>query len=234
MNRPTTDDWLDALGDLARHDHHTLDAPDPELDALPPDHPRRPLDAAERDDLFAAIRAQRTAERAADETPDHTPDLPLADVAAPSPPRAPRRRAAIYGLVTLALAAVLALFVLRPAPALPPYTLEATAGAQQLRGSDQPTDTPTYTPGTRLRLVLRPATAPAAPITAALAVTGPTGPVTWSPALTVGESGAVKIEATLTGDLALAPGAYTATITLTDGEATRVVEHAFHVANSAP
>lgn len=225
MNREHTDDWLDALGALARHDRQTLDAPDPELDDLPPDDPRRPLDAAERGDILTAIRAQQATERAA--------ELPLADVAAPSPPGATRRRGMIYGLVTLALAAVVALVVLRPAtPTLPAYTLEATAGAQQLRGADQPTaTTPTYTPGTRLRLVLRPATAPTTPVTATLALTGPAGPVTWRPPISIGQSGAVKIEATLTGALALPPGAYTATVTVSDGESTRAVEHRFVMAS---
>ncbi len=233
MNREHTDDWLDALGALARHDRQTLDdLPDGGLDDLPADDPRRPLDAAERDDILTAIRAQRAAEHPA----EHAPDLPLADVAAPSPPGTTRRRGVIYGLVTLALAAVVALVVLRPAPnALPAYTLEATAGAQQLRGAEQPTITPTYTPGTRLRLVLRPATAPAALATAAIALTGPDGPVaTWRPTLSVGQSGAVKLDATLSGDLALPPGAYTATLTVTDGESTRVVEHAFTVSNGTP
>lgn len=236
MNREHTDDWLDALGALARHDRQTLDAlPDGGLDDLPADDPRRPLDAAERDDILTAIRAQRAAEQPAEHPAEHAPDLPLADVAAPSPPGTTRRRGVIYGLVTLALAAIVALVVLRPAPdALPAYTLEATAGAQQVRGAEQATITPTYTPGTRLRLVLRPATAPATPVTAAIALTGPDGPVDWRPALTVGQSGAVKLDVTLTGDLALPPGAYTATLTVTDGEITRVVEHAFTVSKGTP
>lgn len=216
-----SDPWLDALGEVAREERAAL------ADAVPEAGPLRPLDEAERASIVEAILAGQGRERAAEpevaDGYDGMSDLPLAEAARPSMPGRWGRIAAIG----LALAAALAIFALRPtAPDLPAYTLEASAGAQTVRGVEAAAP---YTPGTRFRFVLRPASPPAGPVTAAITLRGPDGPVDWRPAVIVGAGGGVKIEGVFDGPLALPPGRYTVGFTVTDGHDTRVIEHHFEI-----
>lgn len=215
---PSDDPWLAALGEVAREDAEEAAAP------LPESGPLRPLDEGERADLLAAVMARRGG------TPALEPSTPLADVAAPSPPR----RWGVVAVAGLALAAALAVFVLRPTTAgLPPYALEATGGAQAVRGVDAPSGPVTvYAPGTRFRIVLRPAEAPPGPVEAAVELRGDAGVVPWDPALEVGAGGGVKAEGVFAGPLALPPGDYTATFTVRpagSADGRQQVEHRFRI-----
>lgn len=115
--------------------------------------------------IVAQIRAQRAAERPA--KPAIAAARPV--VAAPSPNDRPnnvlpfRRRAAVWGAsLGLAAAAVLVAVLSLPgrsAP-LPAYVAELKVGDQNDRSGTsgtQPTGVPTFSPGARFELVLRPA-----------------------------------------------------------------------------
>ena len=242
------DSWLAALGALARDEREEI------ADAIPSDGPFQALDAEERGVIVAAIRAERAREQAreqaeaadafaahdadvdadVDAIPDaHPADaaLPLADLARLRLPRHFTRIAA----VVLAIAAAIAFMVLRPADsALPAYTLETTAGAQLVRGEESPTpDIALYTAGTRFRFVLRPAAPPTAPVTATVSLQGPAGVINWQPDIAIGANGGVKIEGIFAGPLALPPGSYTATFTVTAGDDNRAMEHRFQMMASS-
>lgn len=215
---PPDDPWLSALGEVARGEAAEADAP------LPESGPLRPLDADERASIVAAVLAARGASEA------ERPPLPLAEVAAPS---GPRRWGAMVAAAVV-LAAVVAAFALRPGPVtVPAYAVEDTAGAQATRGDDGPRGSvTTYAPGTRFRLVLRPATPPPGPMLATVALRGPDGPVPWQPPLEVGHSGSVKAEGAFDGPLALPPGDYVATFSLRmkgAPDAARTLEYHFRI-----
>lgn len=257
------DPWLDALGALARDEREEIadaipsDGPFQALDAeergvivaaIRAERAReRAREEAEAADAFAAHEVDAFAAHEADAFAAHEADaiadphpadrhpadaaLPLADLARPSLPRHFTRIAA----VVLAIAAALAFIVLRPADsALPAYTLETTAGAQLVRGEEAPTPgIALYTAGTRFRFVLRPAAPPTAPVTATVAMQGPAGVIDWQPDIAIGANGGVKIEGIFAGPLALPPGTYTATFTVTAGDDSRTLEHAFQMMASA-
>ncbi len=210
------DAWLDALGAVAREEDAQADAP------LLESGPLRALDDGERAQILDAILAAGAAAPADDA-------LPLADVAAPSPPRRMGRAFAVGGLL---LAALIALLALPAGPTLPAYTVEATAGAADVRGDQPPAAGETvYTAGTRFRLVLRPAADVAEPVRASVTLSGPDGAIDWQPPIAVGASGSVKIEGVFADALALPPGAYVATFTLIAGDSEpRAIEHRFRIA----
>lgn len=224
---PLDDDpWLSAMGEVARSERaHRR--------ALPPDGPLRALEAAELAAITETLVAHRARTRS-DEPPTPTDAL---DTAPPrsmptTPARASSRARRRWGLYAaaggVALAAAVALLVLRPATStLPVYTVEAQGGVQAVRGAE--TESAVYTPGTRYVVVLRPAEPVAHPVHASLQLHGPDGPVPWAPRVAVAPEGGVLIEGTLSGPLALDPGVYTAEITVSDGESSRVLTHHFVV-----
>lgn len=244
--RDDDDEWLRALGAVAREERAAL------ADAVPAAGPFSALDGDERAAIVEAIRAaQARAVVEADDADDAGADdagaydagaddaagagdagvelpagagLPLADVARPRPPR---RWAAVAAVAT-ALAAAVVFWVAQPSgPGLPAYTLEASAGAQVVRGEEAATAT--YAPGTRFRFVLRPAAAPGAAVEASVALSGPAGPVAWRPDVAVGPGGGVKIEGVFDGALALPPGVYTAAFTVRAGDESRTLKHRFEM-----
>lgn len=233
------DEWLRALGAVAREERAAL------AEAIPTAGPFSALDGDERAAIVAAIRAERAravAGAGADEAGADAAGadaagageavvelpadagLPLADVTRPRPPR---RWAAVAAVAT-ALAAAVVFWVAQPSgPGLPAYTLEASAGAQIVRGEEAATAT--YAPGTRFRFVLRPAAAPGAAVEASVALAGPAGPVVWRPDVAVGPGGGVKIEGVFEGPLALPPGVYTAAFTVRAGDESRTLKHRFEM-----
>ncbi len=220
------DPWLDALGAVAREEAAEAEAP------LPPSGPLRPLETDERAAVLEAVLETIAAGRGAGVAAEDAlpgPSTPLAEVAAPSPPRRWGWAAAVGAAV---LAASIALMVWPGGSTLPAYTVEATAGAATVRGDDPPADgVAVYTAGTRFRLVLRPAADVEEPVGVVVALRGPDGPVDWRPPIAVGDSGSVKVEGVFAGPLALPPGVYRATFTLSAGGGEgRVVEHRFRVA----
>lgn len=238
------DGWLAALGAVAREERAAL------AEAIPTAGPFSALDGDERAAIVAAIRAERarvaavdaadepgaavvepaTEAGAADDVGEAVVELPaeaglpLAEVARPRPPR---RWAAVAAAVT-ALAAAVVFWVAQPGgPGLPAYTLEASAGAQIVRGEEAATAT--YAPGTRFLFVLRPAAAPGGAVEASVALSGPAGPVVWQPAVVVGQGGGVKVEGVFEGALALPPGVYTAAFTVRSGGESRTLKHRFEM-----
>lgn len=240
------DEWLAALGAVAREERAAL------AEAIPTAGPFSALDGDERAAIVAAIRAERARAQvaavdaadepgaavvepaaeagAADDAGEAVVELPaeaglpLAEVARPRPPR---RWAAVAAAVT-ALAAAVVFWVAQPSgPGLPAYTLEASAGAQIVRG--EAAATATYAPGTRFLFVLRPAAAPGGAVEASVALSGPAGPVVWQPAVVVGQGGGVKVEGVFEGALALPSGVYTAAFTVRAGDESRTLKHRFEM-----
>lgn len=182
MSGPNREDeaLLEALGEVARAEPDVLDARWDALaaGALSADEraalealaagDRQMADALEafapRDDalddrITAAILAQTAAGPAA---PD-TRDAPV--VAIGTAPSA-RRRWAWLAAAGAALAAGLIAFALRGGPTLPDYALDNRAGEQAARGVDDPAAATVYGPGSRVDLILRPATDVIGPVAA--------------------------------------------------------------------
>lgn len=157
MTPPSSHDddaLLRSLGQLAREQAESEAAtvmPDlePELQQA-----LSPLDAAEQQDITAALLARSTGP-----APDRTAEP------APIPLRS-RRRSWMAGAGVLAAAAVL-LIALRPTgPSLPTYELLVEGGDLTVRGEQAPqAPAPVLTDGSRLKLQLRPEHASKQPIT---------------------------------------------------------------------
>lgn len=125
-------------------------------------------------------------------------------LAAAKPPRAPdkpkpvRRPTWRSSVIGLALAAALAavLFIPRPS-ALPEYSIAIAGGEQVVRGEPQAAHgTPIIGPGSRLSIVLRPATKLEGAIEARAFLVRDGSARVWSPPIEISSAGAVRIEGT--------------------------------------
>jgi hypothetical protein len=214
------DELLEALAEVARGER-AVELEDARWDALAADElsaeDRAALETwGDEDELaalaFEAFRPVDEGRKAAfvdamlaelgSTATDATPDVQSAQ---PEPVRTtgakiiPFRRSFLgRGLLIgapLALAAALAVFLLRPGAAVPVpgYSLEVTGGLHTVRGDEVPKGPPTVGPGVRLELVLSPDTRVTGPVAARgfLVRDGEARPWALTPEIT--EAGAIRL-----------------------------------------
>ena len=125
-------------------------------------------------------------------------------IAAPADPHTQsRRNVRIVGALATAAAAVLFMTVQATAPNLPPYGIEISAGAAELRSTTDE-ESHRYRPSDRLEIVLRPAEA----VDGEVAVAAFDGDLAWTPDFDISPSGSVRV-AGEAGELLSEPGAHT-------------------------
>lgn len=220
MTDEKNDDGLQGLRDVAREEQAETDAwwtaaeagdanglPEGvSLDAV------RPLDDAERDAMTAELFGLAADAPVTDDAPASEAPAAANEDAAPAPviSLASRRRKVWGAVLSGALAAGLAALTLSPgASSLPGYALEARAGEQALRGEPETGGQATYTQGSLLTFVLRPAQAVDGEVTVDVVLRPAEGEPRVVPmAVQAAPAGALRVTAELGRTFEAAPGRY--------------------------
>jgi hypothetical protein len=204
----TEDDLLKGLARAAKED-----ADERDVEAAAKEGAYRPLDDAAKGRIVQRLQKMGREESGARD--EEAPHGKASDEHANVITLSSRRGATLAVAVVLAVAAAIALFI-RPMheerATLPAYALVVSGGDRATRGAATPTDEIAVTRGSKLEIVLRPATSVKGEVAArAFLVQGDVAKE-WSPPVSVSPDGAIRIDATGemlaagTWDVALAVG----------------------------